>query len=121
MSDTAFDVRLARLRANLDEVGTMLRDHGETHWLRWVIDCQTQLDLHDSAVFDALLGAFGGMGGVNDLLILAANGHLVRPEDEAAVNDRLAYLREAIWDDGTMLRHDLRGSPERPTHSAAAT
>ncbi len=110
MGDTAFEVRLARLRANLDEVGTLLRDHGETHWLTWVVACRTRLDSHNSAVFDDLLGAFGGMGSVNDLLILAANGHLVRPEDETAVNDRLTALREAIWDDGTMLRHDLRGS-----------
>jgi biotin operon repressor len=42
------------------------------------------------------------------LVILGWNGHLVEPECEAAVNDRLGHLRTAIWTSATALRHELR-------------
>jgi hypothetical protein len=110
MSDTAFDARLARLIANLDEITTLLRDHGETHWLPWAMRCRNELETYDSAAFDHVLGAFGGMGSLNDLLILTANGHAVRPGQEHSVNDRLSHLRHVIWDDATAIRHELRES-----------
>ena len=47
------------------------------------------------------------MGRLNDLLVLAANNHDVRPDQERPVNDRLAWLRAAIREDATALRHDL--------------
>lgn len=108
MSDSDFDQRLARLIANLDETAALLRDHGETHWLGWVERCRSELAMYDAAAFDHVLGAFGGMGSLNDLLILGANDHVVRPDEESAVNDRLDDLRGTIWDDATALRHDLR-------------
>lgn len=107
VTDSEFDERLARLIANLEETATLLRQHGETHWLGWVMKCRRELATYDAAAFDHVLGAFGGMGSLNDLLILAANGHVVRPEEEPAVNDRFDALRRAIWDDATALRHDL--------------
>ena len=110
MSDSDFDERLERLLENLDEIATLLRNHGETHWLRWAMTCRSELATHDAAAFDDVLGAFGGMGSLNDLLILAVNGHAVEREDESAVNDRLDDLRNAIWDDATALRQDLRAS-----------
>ena len=78
--------------------------------LGWVTRWRSELTTYDAAAFDHVLGAFGGMGSLNDLLILGANGHLVRPEEESAVNDRLGDLRGAIWDDTTALRRDLRES-----------
>jgi hypothetical protein len=110
VTDSDFDARLARLIRNLNEIADLLRKHGESHWLRWATTCRTELDTHDAAAFDHVLGAFGGMGSLNDLLILGANGHAVGPEEESIVNDRLADLRTAIWDDATVLRHDLRAS-----------
>jgi hypothetical protein len=111
VSDSEFDERLTQLIANLDETATLLRDHGETHWLRWVTACRSELATCDAAAFDHVLGAFGGMGSLNDLLILGANGHLVRPEEESSVNDQLDDLRGAIWDDVSALRHEVRESP----------
>lgn len=110
MIDSEFDERLARLIANLDETATLLRDHGDTQWLTWATRRRSELETCDAAAFDHVLGAFGGMGSLNDLLILGANGHVVRPEKESTVNDRLDDLRGAIWADATALRHDLRES-----------
>jgi hypothetical protein len=110
VSDTAFDAQLARLIANLDETTILLRDHGETRWLSWATRCRNELETYDAAAFDHVLDAFGGMGSLNDLLILTANGHVVRPDQEHSVNDRLSHLRHVIWDDATALRHELRES-----------
>ena len=60
------------------------------------------------AMIQHVLGAFGGMGSLNDLLILGANGQTVRHEEESAVNKRLDGLRGAIRDDATALRYGLR-------------
>lgn len=111
MPESDFDVCLARLAENLGEVATLLRDHGETHWLKWATTCSHELETYDAAAFAHVLGAFGGMGSLNDLLILRVNGHIVAPERESAVNRRLGDLRAAIWGDATALRHDLRASP----------
>lgn len=108
MTDPDFDARLARLIGNLDDLATLLRDHGETQWLRWATTCRTELAAHRTAAFDHTLAAYGGMGSLNDLSILGFNGHLIDRGEESAVNVRLDELRTAIWDDATALRTDLR-------------
>ena len=108
MARTDFDEQLASLRANVDQVVALLREHGEDHWLSWAARCQRELDGHNSQALDHILGAYGGMGSFNDLLILASNGHVIQPQDEAAVNDHLAHLRTAIWTRATALRHEIR-------------
>jgi hypothetical protein len=108
VSNADFDQQLAELKSSLDETIALLREHGERHWLAWGERCQRELDAQDFAAFDQVLGAYGGMGSFNDLLILACNGHLVEREREAAVNDRLGHLRTAIWTSATALRHQMR-------------
>jgi hypothetical protein len=102
---------LAGLIANLDEAATLLREHGEGQWLAWLLRCRAELVAHDRAAFDHILAAFGGMGSFNDLLILAVNGHAVRPDQQNVVNERLGDLRHLIWADATDLRHNLSASP----------
>ncbi len=108
MSHADFDDKLTALKSSLDEIIALLSEHGERHWLSWAERCQHELDVHDAAAFDHILGAYGGMGSFNDLLILSRNGHVVPPEREAAVNDRLGHLRAAIWTSATGLKHELR-------------
>ena len=110
MRDPDFDGRLAHLLENLDEVVDLFRVHGETRWLAWATTCRSQLATYDAAAFDHVLGAFGGMGSLNDLLILGYNGHTVGPDEEATVNRRLSDLRTSIWEDATALTQDLRRS-----------
>ncbi|MFL6156093.1 MAG: DUF6966 domain-containing protein, partial [Marmoricola sp.] len=71
----------------------------------------SELATYDAAAFDHVLGAFGGMGSFNDLLILGYNGHTVEPREETAINHRLSDLRTSIWEDATALRHAVRESP----------
>ncbi|MEV4536543.1 hypothetical protein AB0J82_22425 [Asanoa sp. NPDC049518] len=111
MSDSDFDARLAGLIASVDEAAALLRERGEGHWLAWLVRCRAELVAHETAVFDHILAAFGGMGSFNDLLILAVNGHAVRPDQEKVVNERLGDLRHLIWTDATDLRHELAESP----------
>jgi hypothetical protein len=106
--NAAFDAQLARLDANLEATATLLRDHGETHWATWAMRCRSQLASGDAAGFDWVLGAFGGMGSLNDVWIHAMNGHDIRPNDAVSVNNRLDSLREAIYTDATALRREAR-------------
>jgi hypothetical protein len=108
VSDADFNDQLAELKSSLDRTIALLREHGERHWLSWAERCRHELDAYDTAAFDHILGAYGGMGSFNDLLILGWNGHLVEPGREAAVNDRLGRLRMAICTSATALRHELR-------------
>jgi hypothetical protein len=108
VSNADFDEQLAELKSNLQETIALLREHGERHWLSWAERCQRELDAHDTAAFDHILGAYGGMGSFNDLLILGWNDHLVESEQEDAVNRRLGHLRTAIWTTATALRHEIR-------------
>ena len=108
MAPLDFDDELGRLNSSLNETVLLLREHGESHWLAWAERCQRELDAHDTAAFDHILSAFGGMGSFNDLLILGYNKHRIEPGQETAVNDRLANLRTAIWTSATALRHDIR-------------
>jgi hypothetical protein len=108
VSNADFDDQLAGLKSSLDQTIALLREHGERQWLSWAERCRHELDAYDAAAFDHILGAYGGMGSFNDLLILAWNGHLVGPEREPAVNDHLGNLRTAIWTSARALRHELR-------------
>lgn len=102
-----FDAQLAGLAANLGEAIALLTKYGETHWVAWLTRDRVGLLAHDWDAFDHLLNAFGGMGSFNDLLILAANGHDVRPDEEKTINERLWDLRELIWTSATSLRSEL--------------
>jgi hypothetical protein len=107
-----FDSRLTGLVANLDEATALLMKHGETHWASWLMRDRPGLLAHDVDAFDGLLRAFGGMGSFNDLLILASNGHAVRPDQEKTINERLWDLRELIWTSTTSLRSELSDPAE---------
>jgi hypothetical protein len=103
-----FDNQLAKLKSDLDETVTLLREDGERHWLSSAERCQRKVDEHEAAAYDHILSAYGGVGSFNDLLILAWNGHLVETDREKAVNDRLALLRTAMWTSATALRREIR-------------
>lgn len=110
VSDSELENRLARLTEGLEQAAALLEDHGEDHWSGWVTRYRIGLAAHDPAAFNHILGAYGGMGSFNDLLLLPMNGHLVDAGEESAVNERLDTLRTVIWENATALRHDLRPS-----------
>ncbi|MGN6243039.1 MAG: hypothetical protein ACTHQ3_05130 [Motilibacteraceae bacterium] len=52
MRDSGIDELLARLIANLDAVGRLLRDHAEKHWQGWATACRHELLAHLAAGLD---------------------------------------------------------------------
>ncbi|MGF7236961.1 MAG: DUF6966 domain-containing protein [Frankia sp.] len=108
MQDGEFDDRLARLGAVIDETIELLHDHGESSWRSRVERWRQRLAGYNSVAFDGILSAYGGMGSLNDLVIMVFNGHNIARENEAAVNQHLARLRSTIWSEATELRCALR-------------
>ncbi|WP_026257851.1 DUF6966 domain-containing protein, partial [Actinopolymorpha alba] len=64
----------------------------------------------DTYGLDHLLSAFGGMGSLNDLLVLRVNGHEINEAQEGAVNTRLDELLNAIWTEATAIRRTIGSS-----------
>jgi len=112
MSADDVEDRLQRLSGLLDETLALLNQHGESHWAAWLATCERGLASYDAHGLDRLLGAFGGMGSFNDLLVMEMNGHRIQQVQEAAVNSRLTELRNEIWLEATALRHDIRQASE---------
>jgi hypothetical protein len=50
---------------------------------------------------------YGGMGGLNDVVLCQYNGDRVSPADEDRVNERLKELLSRIWTDARALLDDL--------------
>ncbi len=88
----------------LDELAQILRDWNEDHWATWIErDRRLIADGHPDALTD-LLGAFGGMGSLHDLVIDPINGHAIAEERVRPVNDRLRLLCSATVTKATELR-----------------
>jgi hypothetical protein len=102
------DESLQRLAGVLEQTVSLLNQHGESHWAAWLATCERELAAGDAHGLDRFLGAFGGMGSFNDLLVMKVNGHRIEQEQESAVNRRLAELRHEAWTEATALRHAIR-------------
>jgi hypothetical protein len=98
--------RLSPLIADLDEAIDLLQAAGETHWLKWLRNSRDQIALGDPHGLDHLLGAFGGMGSFNDLVLRQPNA-AGTPDELQRADDRLWDLRESIWRKSSELRHRL--------------
>ena len=61
--------RLADLCEALRELIALLDLDGETHWRRWMATALAQLEANDLRGATYILGAYGGMGSFNDLII----------------------------------------------------
>jgi hypothetical protein len=101
---TTNDIR--GLRATLDETIGLLSDVGEHFWMRYLEHGRRQVAHGDAHGVDHLLGAFGGMGSFNDLVLDPLNQHQGTPEALASANRRLAELRSAIYDSCNRLKRD---------------
>lgn len=94
-------VRLADL---LGEAVTLLERYGETRWASVLSAARCELRAGDANGLLRLRSAFGGMGSLNDLLIMEANGHPVQRDDERHASERLTALRSEI----SLRARDLR-------------
>jgi hypothetical protein len=99
------------LESDLSELVALLEAHGEEYWADWLSRDLRTIKAGDAHRLDPLLGAFGGMGSLNDLVVHPMNGHRVDNSEVDAVNSRLDILRGRIWTEATSLRqvHRSRG------------
>ncbi|EWT02010.1 hypothetical protein N865_20315 [Intrasporangium oryzae NRRL B-24470] len=95
------------LQGVLAEAIALLRAHGEDHWARALAGHLHRLSGGGEGL--DLLGAFGGMGSLNDLVIHPVNGHRIDESEIGVVNADFARLRSEMWDLLGALR---AGSPE---------
>jgi hypothetical protein len=87
---------LTQLLADLDEAIELLRAAGETHWLAWLERDRARIAAGDVYGLDSMLGAFGGMGSFNDLILAQGDANAERMAFLRRADDRLWDLRDAI-------------------------
>jgi hypothetical protein len=95
---------IVRLAGLLGEAVTLLERYDETRWASLLSTSKRELLAGDAHGLLRLRSAFGGMGSLNDVLIMEANDHPVQRDDERHVNVRLTALRSEI----SQLARDLR-------------
>ncbi len=95
----------------LDELICLLGSDNETHWSGWMSKAKGLILESDLSGVKLVLGAFGGMGSFNDLIIGQSieNGKLVWISDAELKNQRLRSLRTKAFElaDWLMQNHSL--------------
>jgi hypothetical protein len=92
---------IQNLIAKLDELIALLNADREVHWCNWMDRAKQKLENSDYAGVEDLLGAYGGMGSFNDLVISQSNGL-----DSQAKNKQLDVLRSSIWEIAVWLKRN---------------
>ena len=96
-----------QLLSTLEQITSVLRKHGEEHWLQWILRDVTLIREGDLRGLEHLLSAYGGMGSFNDLYICAENGHRIERSDVEPVNEELRALASQAYD---LARHLQRAT-----------
>lgn len=107
MGDLIRGPKTRSLITALDELSTLLASHGENHWSSWLASDLSRIRAGDFAGITHLLSAYGGMGSFNDLVLHAANGHVIDEGDVARVNTMLSSLRNRAWSLATEIERGL--------------
>lgn len=82
----------------LADAVSLLEGVGESHWAAWLQGDLTRLNRGDGYAIEHLLGAYGGMGSINDVVIGPHNGHDISEHDGEAATAELRRLLSAIYD-----------------------
>jgi hypothetical protein len=95
----------------LDAIVELLDKDEETHWRTWMHESRTRILNADYSGIEHLLGAFGGMGSFNDLVIAQGriDGQFAWKPGYKEKNDRLSALR----DRAETLARNIRRAYER--------
>jgi hypothetical protein len=92
-------VNTAEVLATVRDLEALLRKH-KVKYLALVEEKRNRLEgIHDRAlpasVRREILGLFGGMGSLNDVLISRLNGHDV--DNESTANEQLDRMTSQLW------------------------
>lgn len=89
--------KTALLLNRLEELATFLEGYNETEWNLWFRRAAAFINQDDYRGIEYILGAYGGMGSFNDLVLCKANGHRIDDCKLDEVNSRLMALRSEIY------------------------
>ena len=96
----------------LDELATILESAAERHWRAWMLQAKARLEQSDYSGIEYLLGAYGGMGSFNDLVLgqTLANGRFAWKAGHIELNERLDALRSKAWELAQTIKrsHDVQ-------------
>ena len=107
VNDDEFEGRLDDLLATLDEASALLAKHGARRWAAWLSEDRERIANHDRYGVEHLLMAFGGMGGLNDVVFHPMNGNASGEDMDGWDNAELDALRSKLFTDATALRREL--------------
>ncbi|WP_345063460.1 DUF6966 domain-containing protein [Leifsonia kafniensis] len=88
-----------RLIELLNELGVLLAMYGESHWSKRLTYQSDRVNAFRLNAYAGVKSEFGGMGSLNDLLIMKANGHQLEVADERSANDWVSSLSSKIYDE----------------------
>jgi hypothetical protein len=98
--------KTTRLVGLLDSAVQLLHSVDETHWSSWLQKDATLMKDGDFYGVQHFLGAFGGMGSINDLMIHPINGYRIAETDAAKVNETLQALLSQAYDLAQEIRRE---------------
>lgn len=84
----------------LEALVQLLRSDDETHWSAWMAKSKARLENSDFSGITHLLGAYGGMGSFNDLIICqqTIGGQVSWKAGHVEKNEELSQLRGRAWE-----------------------
>ena len=87
------------LVVTLNELAALLEGDGEIHRRVWMLRARSYLENSDYYGIECLLGAYGGMGSFNDLVLgqSCQDGVLAWKTGQKELNQRLEELRFKAW------------------------
>ena len=103
---TAVGAKALELVRVLDELVSLLQADGEMHWSLWMREASHRISANDLAGVHKVLGAYGGMGSFNDLIVgqSSVDGRVVLSDDIDALNSSLSGLRSSAYELALELR-----------------
>jgi hypothetical protein len=87
-----------RLAILVEAASSFLHTYGEEHWSAWLSKDASRIHNLELYGLQHLLGAFGGMGSISDLLLHPANGHKVPETEVDRVNEELRSMLCQVYD-----------------------
>jgi|SRR5919109_5151865 hypothetical protein len=87
-----------RLALLVEAASSFLHKYGEAHWSAWLSKDAARIRNLDLYGFQHVLGAFGGMGSISDLLLHPINGHRIPEAEIDRVNEALRSMLPQVYD-----------------------
>lgn len=98
------DKNTKKLLSTIDKQISILKMHGESHWLKWLEEDKRLIEQGHIGGIEHLLSAFGAMGSINDLYLCKENGHLINDKETSSVNEEVVKNNIKIYDLATKVK-----------------